>query len=363
LEKIVRIFVVIKLDTSILQDQKHKNFIISIFKGSITFFLVCFCFSSKCATRIVLINGAWSTSSTWSGNTVPVAGDSIVIPSGRTVTITTTVDYTSGPPTKVTIYGRLHFNTGRRLYMACDSKVYVYAGGQVTAENDNANSSKIEICSQTVWSSTEGPLIGPECKPANSPVCNAFLPIELIAFSAAVNGKVVDIAWTTSTEKNNDRFEIQRSSDALSFNILATVKSKANNGNSSINLNYQYRDNAPLEKISYYRLKQIDKNHDFTYSSIISVSNAVESNINFSVYPNPHHGIFMVDVAGLQSNKHVVVLLSDYHGKLMYKSKFISQEHGSSKFQIVPDTKLERGIYICSLIMDDTVLRLKVMVD
>ncbi|MEQ8243222.1 T9SS type A sorting domain-containing protein [Fulvivirga sp.] len=84
---------------------------------------------------------------------------------------------------------------------------------------------------------------------------NGALPIELLAFSAIVNETRVELDWSTASELNNDYFTIERSSDGLSFESVATVTGA---GNSSETLNYSFVDRNPLFGKSYYRLKQTD---------------------------------------------------------------------------------------------------------
>jgi hypothetical protein len=94
------------------------------------------------------------------------------------------------------------------------------------------------------------------------------LPIELLEFSARPNGNQVDVSWSTASEINNERFEVERSSNAQSFTKIATL---AGAGNSNTLLNYTATDLQPLNGVSYYRLKQIDYNGSFEYSEIVPV--------------------------------------------------------------------------------------------
>jgi hypothetical protein len=94
------------------------------------------------------------------------------------------------------------------------------------------------------------------------------LPIELLEFSARPNGNQVDVSWSTASEINNERFEVERSSNAQNFAKVATV---AGAGNSNTLLSYSASDTQPLQGVSYYRLKQIDYNGSYAYSEIVPV--------------------------------------------------------------------------------------------
>ncbi len=112
------------------------------------------------------------------------------------------------------------------------------------------------------------------------------LPVELISFSADVAGAKVKLQWSTSTETNNLRFEIQRSFNQTGWQTIGNVMG---NGTTTQNHHYSFYDdmsNYNSSKI-FYRLKQIDFNGSFTFSNVISVDNNVISFELRQNYPNP----------------------------------------------------------------------------
>ncbi len=71
------------------------------------------------------------------------------------------------------------------------------------------------------------------------------------------------LTWTTSSETNNQFFVIERSRNGEAFETLESVDSKYNRSATS----YKYADlDLGLTKVSY-RLKQVSKNGDYSYSS------------------------------------------------------------------------------------------------
>ena len=54
------------------------------------------------------------------------------------------------------------------------------------------------------------------------------LPIELLSFDAIMNGKQVDINWTTATELNNDYYTIEKSKDGINFETSSIVDAAGN---------------------------------------------------------------------------------------------------------------------------------------
>ncbi|AXY73149.1 T9SS C-terminal target domain-containing protein [Paraflavitalea soli] len=85
------------------------------------------------------------------------------------------------------------------------------------------------------------------------------VPILLAGFSATRRDAVITIKWTTTTESNNSRFELQRSAGNAAFETIAVIASKASNGNSDLPLSYEYSESSTTKQVLAYRLVQIDK--------------------------------------------------------------------------------------------------------
>jgi hypothetical protein len=147
-------------------------------------------------------------------------------------------------------------------------------------------------------------------------VDNRFiLPIELTSFSANCKDGNVVISWETASEKNNDYYVVERSADDITFSPVQQVRSQ--DPNSLAPLFYSIKDTLPLNVKSYYRLKQVDKDGQFTYSSVVVVD-CKGGEISFpqvSIYPNPASNILTMDIKGIKGNRSWMIY--DVTGKLM----------------------------------------------
>ncbi|WP_138481210.1 putative type IX secretion system sortase PorU2 [Dyadobacter bucti] len=117
------------------------------------------------------------------------------------------------------------------------------------------------------------------------------LPVELMSIEAINEPGRVKLIWKTAVEKNNGRFEVERSYNARNFEKIGVVEG---NGTVTTESNYFFYDINPLSGTSYYRLKQFDTNVNpdgtvvdgsFTNSIIVSV-NRGQSNL-LTASPNP----------------------------------------------------------------------------
>jgi len=130
-----------------------------------------------------------------------------------------------------------------------------------------------------------------------------FLPVELVDFSANKNGADVLVKWTTHSQINNNYFEVERSTDALSFETLTRISGT----NSNDIKNYIYTDRNPHSAVNYYRLKQVDFDEKITYSQVVSVNFRPTST---QIFPNP-----VEDILSIQSKKeNASFILTDVKG-------------------------------------------------
>lgn len=96
------------------------------------------------------------------------------------------------------------------------------------------------------------------------------LPVELIDFSGENRDGIDHLRWSTATEHNNDRFEVERSGDGVTFETLGSVSGA---GNSQTVHAYTFDDRKPLDGVNYYCLKQVDFDGQYAHSAVIALQN------------------------------------------------------------------------------------------
>ncbi|MBI3519619.1 MAG: T9SS type A sorting domain-containing protein, partial [Bacteroidetes bacterium] len=111
----------------------------------------------------------------------------------------------------------------------------------------------------------------------------------------------------TASEKNNSHYEVERSADGKNFEYVTSVNAYGN-GNSLVKQTYNTVDNKPYNGISYYRLKQVDKNGSFTYTQVVAVEFTSESFIN--IFPNPASDVLKVKASDNYSNATIKIISS-----------------------------------------------------
>lgn len=302
-----------------------KIHLMSFYKFSIS--LVSFLFyniTTYGATCTALASSNWSLSSTWSCGSTPGCNDIIVIPAGYTVTINNTIDLTgnSCSGTKINIYGVLFFSgNASKLDMVATATINIFSGGGITTDQLGNNSQKITIGNgSSEWSSNNGNLSGPWSVTNGNSGTNSSLPIELVSFNGySVNNNSINLNWKTSSEKNNNYFELERSDDGYIFYPIEIINSKSLNGFSIQPLNYETIDYYPVNGINYYRLKQVDFSEEYIYSKIIPVLLNKEKNTSFILFPNPNNGEF--NVTRFIHNQNIDIFVYNSNQSLVYNAK------------------------------------------
>lgn len=120
------------------------------------------------------------------------------------------------------------------------------------------------------------------------PVCygGVALPVSLSYFNArAIGNKLVNIEWETAAEYSHSHFEIERSQDGIDYEYLIRVEGVGVDSD-SVNTYFE-KDEKPYEGDSFYRLKSVDSNGEFTYSEVRKVRIEYKHLKNVKVYPNP----------------------------------------------------------------------------
>lgn len=109
------------------------------------------------------------------------------------------------------------------------------------------------------------------------------LPVTLLSFTAKPEGDRVQLAWATTSERDADRFVVERSADLREYISVGEVAAK---GTTDARQYYGLTDTNPLPGANYYRLRQIDR--DGTVYSFKPVSAVIAvDDVVAVVYPNP----------------------------------------------------------------------------
>ena len=178
----------------------------------------------------------------------------------------------------------------------------------------------------------------------------------------------VTLKWNSFTESNMSGYQVQRKlKNEVEFSERTFVNSSAAGGNSTSQLSYQNIDDNSYTDTSFYRLKVVTLNGNFTFSNVVAVPGKTKgggggngngnnstldgeittttrkqnSQINtvkkITVGPNPNNGDFWFSVNGIE--KETIATLYTIDGKKINQFRIVNsqQQHVNN---------LRNGIYI-----------------
>jgi hypothetical protein len=226
-----------------------------------------------------------------------------------------TVEFTSDP-----------FNLSWSFSGSYITKVFAY---------DPLDSKSYEITTQGTHSNT---LDGP-------------LPVELTSFVSAVSGRQVNLNWETKTEINSNRYEIERSivstkDAAITWASVGTVKAA---GSSSSIQKYSYTDKNLQTGKYQYRLKMIDFDGSYKYSSAIETEIAIPKDFELSQnYPNPFNPSTRINY-NLPFDSKVTLEVYNIKGERM--GQIVNQEQSAGYYTVnfsssTLNRNIASGVYI-----------------
>ncbi len=195
--------------------------------------------------------------------------------------------------------------------------------------------------------------------PTNAPatmVC-VILSTEIEAFRAKNKGDYNLLEWEVSDASMVKNFQLEKSADAVNWEALGTVEGQ------NPQLQYQFRDQQPLNPVTYYRFKVIDFDGRYTYSNVISVAsnNNPNSGLISELYPNPTKDRFFFNYTGRDMNTPVQVQVVNMMGQVV-EAYEVNLTDPNELFE-VNTTRYNEGIYFVNITQGPlkTVKRISVM--
>jgi hypothetical protein len=136
----------------------------------------------------------------------------------------------------------------------------------------------------------------------------AALPVLFSRFDAkAINGGAVALTWDIDLEDNVKGYEIERSSDGTSFSKIGFVEASSQKS-------YSYTDSRPLAT-GYYRIKSVDIDGKFMYSTIISLKGG-RAAIVLRAFPVPVQNQFLT-LQHSSANTNSLIRVTSAEGRLI----------------------------------------------
>lgn len=178
----------------------------------------------------------------------------------------------------------------------------------------------------TAWTNPSGS--GSSCSDPPPIVAPVILPVTFGDIDLKLSRSTVEINWTTYSEVNNERFEIQRSRNGFEFKTIGTIKVESD----SYELKeYDFEDELMEYGRYYYRIKQIDLDDQFSFSEIKELN--YRDDYTTIIHPNPANETIFIS----SSQKHFDIF--NAFGQYMKGVEMINEKIA------VDISGLDKGLY------------------
>lgn len=220
-------------------------------------------------------------------------------------------------PSEVVVYSRPTPGTGS--FVALPSQ-YEAATAEIVA--------RVESFSEFVLASNTNPL-----------------PVELAAFSGAVDGKTIALTWDTRSETDNAGFDVERSVDGTAFTRIGFTPG---HGTTAEPRSYRFVDAAPpFASVVHYRLRQVDLDGTSTYSAVVPVRSRPVAVTLLASAPNPFATSTRLRYE-VPEPTNVLVQVYDLLGRRV--ATLVNRWHAEGRYEVVLDgSRMASGTYIVNL--------------
>lgn len=173
------------------------------------------------------------------------------------------------------------------------------------------------------------------------------LPVAFVSFNGKLQGTNAVLTWTTSSEIENAGYEVQKSLDGTNFSAIGFVKGA---GNSTMINNYSFTDTKVGNGTNYYRLKQIDVDGRYKYSSTIKLD-YLSFSWNVAGYAGDNNKWVQLN---LDRAAKVTIQLMSINGQIV---QTINKGHLTQGAYTIPLHLADKsnGVYIVRLIVDQQI--------
>ena len=203
---------------------------------------------------------------------------------------------------------------------------------------------RIQLQDQGFLALAEVEIIGCTGNNINNNTSTLIAQPDILLFEADLIDREVQINWSTNTEKTNDHFILEKSSDGLNFEALAISNSRSND------LGFHFYDDIDKEPFlgkNYYRLICIQQDGTTFFSNIKELDFDIDLH-GFSIFPNPAQEKLFINLEPFLE-KNTQIQIFDARGVEMTTK---SIENNLEPIQKIDMSNYNNGLYFIAIKID-----------
>ncbi|MBK6951124.1 MAG: T9SS type A sorting domain-containing protein [Crocinitomicaceae bacterium] len=161
------------------------------------------------------------------------------------------------------------------------------------------------------------------------------MPVRLNSFAAILSGEIAFINWETLSESGIEKFSLEKADESGNFQSIAVFDASGNSNGST----YDFKDLAPYDGITYYRLAIIFEGGEIEYSELASVTQKTDV---IQIDPNPNNGVFTVSI-NTPTEEEILFEVYNSTGVMIYSE--VLKSEGSLTKHILDLSDQAQGVY------------------
>lgn len=174
-------------------------------------------------------------------------------------------------------------------------------------------------------------------------VGTTVLPVDFLSFNGHKTASGNKMFWNVSRQSNVVQYVVEKSESPAGPFVSAGIVPSSNSNSETIA--YTYLD-SPNEPVTYYRVKAVDKDGHFRYSSTIKINQNLLQG-KFQLINSGRNRKIQFDLESDISER-IIVNVTDHAGKLMHK-KSLRSSIGKRRYELDNFTLPGTGMYLIQL--------------
>ena len=175
------------------------------------------------------------------------------------------------------------------------------------------------------------------------------LPVDFSDVKAWRQGDDIAVRWTVENQLNVQRYEVEKSTDGISFTRVNSQPATTTSGAST----YNWLDTHAVEANNFYRIRNVDINGAAAYSKVVKVTMGKRTG-SITVYPNPVTGNVMeLQLNNMAAGQYQVRLVNAI-GQVLLDNTF-QHAGGTAAEKIKLSNQVAKGIYTLEITAPDNI--------
>lgn len=157
---------------------------------------------------------------------------------------------------------------------------------------------------------------------------STVVPVSIVSVKAIQQNRDIRVEWKVASQVNVARYEVERSTDGRTFTKVAEQTA----ANTDL---YNWLDASVANGTHFYRIRAVDQNGTFRYSSVVKVV-VGSGKAGITVSPNPLTGNFVnLQYSNMEAGKYGIRLIN-MAGQTVYKREMQHAGGSASESFVLP---------------------------